>query len=111
MFLATKKTNLTFERCGKDLWGQGIPEPKIHISNITINGQDIKEIGTNKTTIKWLYGDVEIIKFFCTKEFKQRLNVGKNVNMTLEVIGTPSINSFRGRDTKQIVIDEIEIQG
>lgn len=23
MFLATKKTNLTFERCGKDLWGQG----------------------------------------------------------------------------------------
>lgn len=96
---------------GKDLWGQGIPEPKIHISNITINGQDIKEIGSDKTTIKWLYGDVEMIKFFCTKEFKQRLNVGKNVNMTLEVIGTPSINSFRGKDTKQIVIDEIEIQG
>lgn len=94
---------------GKDLWGQGIPEPKIHISNITINGQDIKEIGSNKTTIKWLYGDVEIIKFFCTKEFKQRLNVGKNANMTLEIIGTPSINSFRGKDTKQIIIDEIEI--
>lgn len=94
---------------GKDLWGHGVPEPKIHISNITINGQEIKEIGANKTTIKFLYGDVEFIKFFCSKDFKKKLHVDEDINMTLEIIGTPSINSFRGNDTKQIVIEEVEV--
>ena len=96
---------------GKDLWGHGVPKPQVHISDITINGQEIKEIGSNKTTIKFLYGDVEFIKFFCSKDFKKGLHVGGNTNMTLEIIGTPSINSFRGNDTKQIVIEEVEIQG
>lgn len=96
---------------GKDLWGHGVPKPQVHISDITINGQEIKEIGANKTTIKFLYGDVEFIKFFCSKDFKKKLHVGEDTNMTLEIIGTPSINSFRGNDTKQIVIEEVEIQG
>ena len=94
---------------GKDLWGHGVPKPQIHINGITINGQEIKEIGANKTTIKFLYGDVEFIKFFCSKDFKKKLHVGENVNMTLEIIGTPTINSFRGNDTKQIVIEEVEV--
>lgn len=94
---------------GADLWGAGIPEPLVHISNITINGQDIKEIGSNKTTIKFLYGDIEFIGFFMSKEKKKDLNVGKDVDMQLEIIGTPTINTFRDKDTKQIVIKEWEI--
>lgn len=94
---------------GADLWGTGIPEPLIHISNITINGQDIKEIGSNKTTIKFLYGDIEFIGFFMSKEKKKDLNVGKDIDMQLEIIGTPTINTFRDKDTKQIVIKEWEI--
>lgn len=94
---------------GAELWGTGIPEPLIHVSNITINGQDIKEIGSNKTTIKFLYGDIEFIGFFMSKEKKKDLNVGKDVDMQLEIIGTPTINTFRDKDTKQIVIKEWEI--
>lgn len=94
---------------GKDLWGHGIPEPKIHISNITVNGQDIKEIGSNKATIKWLYGDIQFIMFFCTKEDKKNMCVGVDEMLNMEVIGTPSINTFRGKDTKQIIIKEWEI--
>lgn len=94
---------------GAELWGTGIPEPLIHISNITINGQDIKEIGSNKTTIKWLYGDIEFLSFFMSKEKKKDLNVGKDIDMQLEIIGTPTINTFRDKDTKQIVIKEWEI--
>ena len=94
---------------GADLWGTGIPEPLIHVSNITINGQDIKEIGSNKTTIKWLYGDIEFLSFFMSKEKKKDLNVGKDIDMQLEIIGTPTINTFRDKDTKQIVIKEWEI--
>ena len=94
---------------GKTLWGHGIPEPTIHIKNITINGQDIKELGANKTTIKFLYGDIEFIMFYASKDVKERMNVGKDVNMQLEIIGTPTINTFRDKDTKQIVIKEWEI--
>ena len=94
---------------GAELWGTGIPEPLIHVSNITINGQDIKEIGSNKTTIKWLYGDIEFLSFFMSKEKKKDLNVGKDIDMQLEIIGTPTINTFRDKDTKQIVIKEWEI--
>ena len=72
-------------------------------------GQDIKEIGSNKTTIKWLYGNIEFIGFFMSKEKKKELNVGRDVDMQLEVIGTPTINTFRDKDTKQIVIKEWEI--
>ena len=95
---------------GKEYWGTGIPEPTIHVSNVTINGQDIKEIGANKTTIKWLYGDVEFIKFFTSAEQKEQLNVGRHVPMVMEIIGTPSINRWRDKETKQIVIKEWEIK-
>lgn len=95
---------------GKEYWGTGIPEPLIHISGITINGQEIKEIGANKTTIKFLYGDIEFIMFFASKEKKERMNVGKPINMEMEVIGTPTINRFRDKETKQIVIKEWEIK-
>lgn len=94
---------------GASLWGTGIPEPTIHLKNITINGQYIKEIGANKTTIKFLYGDIEIIGFFMSKEKKKSLHVGEDVNMSMEIIGTPTINTFRDKDTKQIVIKEWEI--
>ena len=94
---------------GAELWGTGIPEPLVHVSNITINGQDIKEIGANKTTIKFLYGNIEFIGFFMSKEKKKELNVGRDVDMQLEIIGTPTINTFRDKDTKQIVIKEWEI--
>lgn len=94
---------------GKTLWGHGIPEPTIHIKNITINGQDIKEIGANKTTIKFLYGDIEFIMFYASKDVKERMNVGKDIDMQLEIIGTPTINTFRDKNTKQIVIKEWEI--
>lgn len=94
---------------GKEYWGTGIPDPKIHISNILINGQDIKELGRNKTTIKFLYGDIEFIAFFISKDKKAQLNVGKDIDMTLEILGTPSINEFKGRETKQVIIDEWEI--
>ena len=44
-----------------------------------------------------------------SKEKKKDLNVGKDIDMTLEIIGTPTINTFRDEDTKQIVIKEWEI--
>ena len=95
---------------GKDIWGTNIPEPTIHVSNITLSGKDIKELGTNKTTIKFLYGDIEFIMFFCSAEKKERMNVGKDIMMEMEIIGTPTINTFRDKETKQIIIKDWEVK-
>ena len=43
-------------------------------------------------------------------EQKEQLNVGKPVPMVMEIIGTPSINRWRDRKRKQIVIKEWEIK-
>ncbi len=53
--------------------------------------------------------DIELFGFFMSKEKKKELNVGRDVDMQLEIIGTPTINTFRDKDTKQIVIKEWEI--
>ena len=94
---------------GKMLWGHGVPEPTIYFSNITISGEDIKELGSGKTTIKFLYGDIEFIMFFCSKEKKDLLKVGLGDIINIDIIGEPSINEFRGKKTKQIVIEEFEV--
>lgn len=94
---------------GKDLWGHGIPEPIIHLSNVTINGLDIKELGKTKSTVKFLYGDIECVAFFVSKDRKQALHVGENVNIRLEIIGTPTINTWRNKRTKQIIIKDWEV--
>lgn len=94
---------------GKMLWGNGVPEPTVYFSNITISGEDIKELGAGKTTIKFLYGDIEFIMFFCSKEKKDLLKVGTGDIINIDIIGKPSINEFRGKKTKQIVIEEFEV--
>ena len=94
---------------GKMLWGHGIPEPTIYFSNITISGEDIKELGAMKTTIKFLYGDIEFIMFFCSKEKKDLLKVGTGALINVDIIGKPSVNRFRGRETKQIIIEKFEV--
>ena len=48
--------------------------------------------------------------FFCSAEKKERLNVGKDIMMEMEIIGTPTINTFRDKETKQIIIKDWEIK-
>ena len=56
-----------------------------------------------------MYGDVEFIAFFVSKDKREALHVGEDVDMRLEILGTPSINTFKGKDTKQVVVKEWEI--
>ena len=92
-----------------NVWGTGIPEPLIHVRGIELSGKDIKELGSTKTTIKFMYGDVECIMFFCSKEKKEKIGVGKDKMIKLEIIGVPSINHFNDKEYKQIVIRDFEV--
>lgn len=91
------------------MYGTELPEPLIHIKNIRTNGKYIYEMG-NGSTIKLLLGDLTAIKFFCSKDYRQSIHVGENVPLNIELIGTLQINHYNGIDTKQIVIEYIDVQ-
>ena len=91
----------------RELWGHGIEEPKYHLKEIVINGTDIKEIGTNG--IKFDYGFTSFIKFGLSKDTKDKLYVGKDINIKLEVIGYLSLNEWNGNIKKQVVMERIVV--
>lgn len=87
-----------------------LPKPLFHIRDIYINGNDIQVIGKNKKTIKFSYKGIDFIKFFCSKEFKEQLHIGKNKQLSIEVIGELDKNVFRNRVNNQVIIDKIEVK-
>lgn len=91
----------------RELWGHGIEEPKYHLKEIVINGADIREVGTNG--IRFNYGFISFVKFGLSKTAKAELNVGRDINMRLEVIGTLGINEWNGNVEKQVAMERIVV--
>lgn len=89
----------------RELWGHGIEEPKYHLKEIVINGTDIREVGTNG--IRFNYGFVSFVKFGLSKTAKAELNVGRDIKMRLEVVGSLGLNEWNGRVDKQVVMERI----
>ena len=93
---------------GNELWGNGISEPTFHIYDIYINSSDIRELGANKLTIKFTYQGVDFIHFFTSNKLKEELHMDKATKIILNVIGTLDWNEYRGKRTKQVIMDKIE---
>ena len=89
----------------RELWGHGIEEPKYHLKEIVINGTDIREVGTNG--IRFNYGLISFVKFGLSKTAKAELNVGRDIRMRLEVVGSLGLNEWNGRVDKQVVMERI----
>lgn len=91
------------------VYGQGIQIPTIHIKPFRINGRDLQSLGRG-TTLKLKQQDYDIMFFFMSKEKCEQLYVGKNKNYKIEIIGELGINEFRGKRTKQIIVQDYEIR-
>lgn len=89
----------------RELWGHGIEEPKYHLKEIVINGTDIREVGTNG--IRFNYGLISFVKFGLSKTAKAELNVGRDIKMKLEVVGSLGLNEWNSRVDKQVVMERI----
>ena len=89
------------------MWGNGLPKPTFHIHSIHINSSDIRELG-NGLTIKFTYQDVDFIHFFTSNKLKEELHMDKPTKIILNVIGTLDWNEYRGKRTKQVIMDKIE---
>ncbi len=91
----------------EDIWGQGCPEPLIHIKDINITKHDIQIMGRNSDTVKITKFGIAYMKFHA-KDFIEEL--GKYDEVKLEVVGRANLNFFAGVYTPQIFIVNYEIK-
>lgn len=89
------------------IWGQGNPEPMIHISDINITMNDVQVMGKNKDTVKFEKFGIAYMKFHA-KDLIEELN--KYNNMKIEVVGRANLNEWGGKVTPQIFIEDIEVK-
>ena len=92
----------------EDLWGQGCPEPMIHIKDINITKNDIRILGSRQDTVKIEKFGIAYMKFHA-KDFIQELGQ-YNGDIKLEVVGRANLNFFAGVYTPQIFITNYQIE-
>jgi len=91
----------------EDIWGQGNPEPFIHIRDINITKNDIQIMGKTQDTVKITKFGIAYMKFHA-KNFIEEL--GKYDEIKLEVVGRANLNEWMGRYTPQIFISNYQIE-
>jgi single-stranded DNA-specific DHH superfamily exonuclease len=93
----------------KSLWGQGVDEPYIALTNVRVSkGNTILMSPDKSPTIKIkLPNGVELIKFKATQEEYNSLT--SEGYLVLDIVGRCESNSWGGRMTPQILIDDYEI--
>ena len=89
-----------------NLWGKGLEKPQFYIDKIKINSHDIQELGN--ATIKFMIGDISFIKFFVSKELKEKLYIRQDKDIEIELVGSCVWNEYNGYRNKQVQIDKIE---
>lgn len=89
------------------IYGQGIPEPLVHIHDIRFKPSDVKIIGKDKRTLKLEKDGIAFMWFKVTNADKELLTTGGEKK--LELVGTININEYRGCKTNQIKVDKFEV--
>ena len=92
---------------GKNIYGQNCPEPIIITQNLTIRPDNIKIIGAYKDTVKITFNNTTFMKFKAKELIEQLQNYPGGFIAT--IVGRPSVNSWNGVETPQILIEDIEI--
>lgn len=92
---------------GKNIYGQNCPEPIIITQNLTIRPDNIKIIGAYKDTVKITFNNTTFMKFKAKELIEQLQNYPCGFIAT--IVGRPSVNSWNGIETPQILIEDIEI--
>ena len=93
-----------------DIWGQGLEEPFIAITNIRLTADDIHYMGEKKNTLKLTFPGrrTSMIKFNIKEEEKDMLDPGDGT-ITITAIGKCSLNHYMGNVTPQILLEDFEI--
>lgn len=91
----------------EDIFGQGNPEPLIHVTDINVNKSDLAIIGKNADTVRIEKFGITYLKFHAKdmiEELKQY-----DFPIKLEVVGKANMNEWGGYYTPQIFINDYQI--
>ncbi|PAV30317.1 hypothetical protein CIL05_07555 [Virgibacillus profundi] len=96
-----------------DLWGKGVESPLLMIHSINVNKTAVLLQGKSKNVLKFAVNGIEFIKFGSSEEeYKSIVDVEekKSRQVSINVIGKASMNTFRGQKTPQIMIEDFEVE-
>lgn len=91
-----------------DLWGGNNTAPVISMRQVHLNAKEIAVQGKNADSIKFVLNGVSCVMFRC-KDIVEKLRAGGD--LVLNFVGKANLNSWLGKITPQLIIDEIEIEG
>lgn len=88
------------------IYGQNNSEPYIHITDINFTSADVQVMGKGADTVKITKNGVAYMKFKATKLIE---DLKKYKEIKMEVVGRANLNSWGGRVTPQIFIEDYEV--
>ena len=91
---------------GKHIYGNQIPEPLIAIQT-TISASNIMFMGADQKSVRITIGGVPCIKFKDDKLVQQLKGITR---AKVTIIGRPNLNNFKGIESAQIMISNIDIE-
>lgn len=89
----------------QNIYGAGIPQPKFAFS-MTVHKDQVKLMGKG-TSLNLYYGNLGFVLFKTAAQYMPQFLA--NEYSRINIVGRSQINSFMGKDSVQIIIDEIEI--
>lgn len=94
-----------FAACG-DIWGNGLPRP-VFAFDFNFNRTEVQLMGANGDSVKIKHDGVDFVIFKNPEVAKklQEVSCGH-----IQIVGAPSLNEWMGRQSIQIMIDDIEIE-
>lgn len=95
----------------KWLYGTGIEEALVAVENVVVSIDDCVIMGSNRDSMAFISGGIKYCKFKCS-EHDDLLDFANGYianELTLNVVGKCSINTYKGASTAQFIIDDYEI--
>ena len=94
-----------FAACG-DIWGNGLPRP-VFAFDFNFNRTEIQLMGATGDSVKIKHDGVDFV-IFKNPEVARKLQEISNGH--IQIVGSPSLNEWMGRQSIQIMIDDIDIE-
>lgn len=100
----------------KDMFGQGVKEPLVHISHIPVYKESTMIMGKNLNTWKTIYNDeLAFVMFSVDRDKDQIIHEYENEEETfdsllgyMDVVGKATLNNYKGILTPQIIVKDYE---
>ena len=92
------------------IWGQDMPESEIIVKNLPVDNIQLLS-PDKKPTLKISCEGIDFMKFKSSEEEYNKLKGSNFGTVFINLLGKPNINSWGGRTTPQILINDYEIVG